>query len=524
MNSDILLIKNGTIVDGTGRPGFRGDVLIRWGKIIDIGHFPQAETDFVIDGEGKVVCPGFIDTHVHSDLHLLEYPDNEPALAQGVTTEVLGQDGLSYAPLSAAALKMYRQYLAGLNGNPRLSFEWSSVREFRNLFEQTVSTNTVFQAPHGAIRLESVGFDDVPLQGPALKRAQSLLAEAFEQGAAAFSTGLSYYPCSFADTAELVALCRVAAAFERPFVIHLRTVFAGDPFDPVEEAISIAQQSGAPLHFSHFRTRPDNAGRLDEVMAPIDRAAAAGVDVSLECYPYATGAGFLMFMMPRWAHRGGYTHLLARLADPAVRRRIEADMKSSGLTHDGILSHVSCDDDQSLIGRKLSDIAAEQNQSMEALVCDLMLRNSLEVGFMQPPLEPEINGQIERDIMQLIQRCDYMVGSDRIAVGRHTHPRSYGCFPKFLRLRREHNFMSLEGLIQHLTENPARRFGLTDRGVLKPGRAADVVVFDPETIRERASYEQPHQLAEGVAQVVVNGKLVFAHGRALHVTAGRALP
>jgi N-acyl-D-amino-acid deacylase len=522
--TESILIRGGEIIDGTGASRKRGDVLVRWGRILEIGDLSHAEADLVIDAQGKVVCPGFIDTHVHSDLDLLARPEHIPALAQGITTEILGQDGLSYAPLSGENLVEYRKYLAGLNGDPQLDLSWSSVAEFRQLFHNKVAVNTAYQVPHGALRLETVGFQDVPLTGANLKKAQQLLAEGFEQGAVAFSTGLSYYPCSYADTDELVELCKVAALYQRPFVIHLRTVFPAEPFDPVGEAIEIAERSGAPLHFSHFRTSVLNPGQVDALMAPIDAAIERGVDVSLECYPYPAGAGFTLYMIPRWAHEGGFGALMARLADPKSRKKIEEDMEELGLLHDGIITYLPEGPDRVLVGRTFAEVAEERGMEMSTLICDLMLNNKLAVGFKQPPPEHDVWEQIDRDIMQLMQRPNYMVGSDSLIIGTHTHPRTYGSFPRFLRLQRQHGFMPLEDLINRMTAVPARRFGLADRGEIKRGKAADIVVFDPEDIGERATYEDPNQLADGVCYVLVNGKIAYSHGKFLGVLAGRALP
>lgn len=521
-----VLVKGGIVVDGTGAPSRPADVLIKWGRIAEVGSLPGAEADLVLEAKGKIVCPGFIDTHTHSDLNLLYDPQHISALSQGITTEILGQDGLSYAPLSPANFEDFRKYLAGLNGNPELDLKTSGVAEFRRLFHHKTAINTAYQVPHGALRLETVGFEDVPLRGANLKKAQDLLAQGFDEGAVAFSTGLSYYPCSFGDTEELVHLCKVAAVYERPFVIHLRTVFPdpSNPFDPVEEALTIARGSGAPLHFSHFKTGTFNPGQVETLMAPIEAAMKRGLDITLECYPYPAGAGFAMFMMPRWANVGGYKGLLARLGHPVLRQRIAEDMVTQNLIHEGVFSLLPPGKEQQLLGRTFTEVAKERGLDEATLICNVMLDNKLMVGHLQPPPKKEIWEQLDRDLMELMQRPNYMVGSDSLAAAPHTHPRTYGTFTRFLRLQREHNFISLEALVNRMTALPARRFNLRDRGELKRGKAADVVVFDPLTVGDKATYENPHLLSEGISHVLVNGSVVYSDGRGLGVFPGKALP
>lgn len=318
-------------MDGTGAKGRRGDVAIKDGRIVAVRSVIRGEATEIVDADGFVVSPGFIDTHTHSDVWLLGAPFHEQAVRQGITTEITGQDGISYAPLSPDNLQMYRRYLAGLNGNPAIDWDWTTVEQYLDRFDQRVAVNVAWQVPHGALRLETLGMVDEPLRGDDLTRAQQLLAEAFEQGAVAFSTGLSYYPCSWADTDELVQLCQIAAAYDRPYVTHIRTVFREPQRDylraAVDETLEIGRRSGVKVHFSHFRTGPANAGKVDELLAPIVKAIDEGVDVSLETYPYEYGSGYALYYLPPWVHEGGPDAILNRLRDPAVRARIRDDVE-----------------------------------------------------------------------------------------------------------------------------------------------------------------------------------------------------
>ena len=241
-----LLIRGGVVIDGSGSKTYPADVAISSGRIEYVGPLEGAQADRVIEAAGVTVVPGFIDSHVHADVMLLHDPQHAAGLCQGVTTEILGQDGLSYAPLSPLNLQLCRRYLAGLNGNPPILWDWSSVAEFRSRFNGTVAVNTAYLIPHNAVRLETTGWRDVPLRGDDLRSAQDIIRRGLDEGAVGFSTGLSYFPGAYSDTDEIVALCRPVAERDSPYVVHLRTVFRAQPFDPVEEALEIGRRSGVP--------------------------------------------------------------------------------------------------------------------------------------------------------------------------------------------------------------------------------------------------------------------------------------
>ncbi|MBM4435434.1 MAG: D-aminoacylase [Chloroflexi bacterium] len=526
-----VLIQGGLVVDGSGGAAFPADVGVRRGTIEAVGRLDGARAERVIDARGLAVAPGFIDTHAHSELALLADPQHAPKLRQGVTTEILGQDGLSYAPLSPGNLRFYRTYLAGVYGDPAIAWDWSSVAEFRARFDRTVAVNTVYLVPHGAVRLEALGMRDAPLQDAELERARALVARGLAEGAVGFSTGLSYYPGSYSDTDELVELCRAVAAAGGVYVTHIRSVFRGAPFDPVEEALEIARRSGVRLHYSHFRTSAANAGRASELMAKVDAARAAGLDVTLDTYPYPTGSSTGLYFLPPWVHEGGVDEIVARLADPSLRARIVAGMTppppALGASWDDIvISHAGSAKHRPLVGRSLGEAArARGAASPQDLLCDLLAAERLEVGWRGAPPAPEVWERIDRDVLELLERPFYMVGSDAIMVGDRPHPRAYGCFPRLLgTLRRRHGRPSLETLVNRMTAVPAERFRLSDRGLLRPGKAADIVVFDPGTIADTATYEEPRSYPVGVEHVLVNGHLAVEHGAPTGALAGRALP
>ena len=509
------------MVDGSGGPSLAADLGIRDGAIAAVDSLEGAEAGETIPADGMIVAPGFIDAHAHSDVALLADPQHAPKLLQGVTTEVLGQDGLSYAPLSPDKLQTYRRYLAGLNTSADVGWDWSSVAEYRDRFDGRVAVNTAYLIPHGAIRLEIVGMRDVPLVGDDLRRAQSLVSTGMEEWGVGFSTGLAYYPQVYSDTTELVELCRPATG--GVFAPHLRTIFRGEPFDPVQEALEISRRSGIALHLTHFGSGWD--------ISMVDRAKAGGLDVTFDAYPYFSGSSTLMAFLPPWAQEGGPDDILRRLADPVLRKRMEGEVAGVRLANrikswgEMMISHAPSVTNRHLVGMTIPEATERRGfTTCEEFVCRILLEENLEVGHRMPPPPDEVVEAGNEKYMKLLERADYAVGSDSILAGDMPHPRAYGTFPRVLgRLRRKYG-NPIEALINRMTAFPASRFGLVDRGLLRQGKAADVVVFDPDRIEDTATYDNPKSYPEGIGYVLVNGKVAARCGKPTGVLAGRALP
>ncbi|MBM3949026.1 MAG: amidohydrolase family protein [SAR202 cluster bacterium] len=524
-----LVILGGNIVDGTGKKAYRADVGIAGERIEAIGDLGQAETHRVIVAHGLTVSPGFIDSHAHSDGMLLLDPQHANGIRQGITTELLGQDGLSYAPLSPANYRMYSRYLAGLLGLPPADLDMHNVTAFRANYHKKCAVNTAYCVAHGAIRVETLGFRDVPLVGDALKKAKRLVHESIEQGAVAFSTGMSYYPNCWSTTAELVELCKEAHAAGALYVTHLRDVNTDRGFGGggVPEAIEIGRRSGIRVHFSHFRTLPEEAGQIAPKIAPIDKAKKSGLDCTLELYPYPIGSSFLPMVLPPKEQEGGPDAILKRLRDPARKQAIAKliDGYEARSIAEFVLTHTPNTPDAE--GLSLPDFAKKRGKSMGEAVRQLLVDNDLQVGFRgAPPASVATWRQLGRDQMELLSRPDYMVGSDAIPVGNLCHPRAYGCFPRFLgRLRKQMpGIMSLETMVQRMTDNPARRFGLTKRGRVQKGYFADLAVFDADRIIDNATFDDPKQFPTGIPYVLVNGQVAVDNERCTGVLAGQAVP
>ena len=525
--SDIL-IRNCKIYDGTGSTPSSGDILIKGDRIEAVGRFESTEVSRIIEARGMAASPGFIDTHTHSDGKLLEDPQHANNLRQGVTTEILGQDGLSYAPLSKENYLANRKYLSGILGLPPAELDMSSVASFKSHYHNKVSINTAYCIAHGAIRLETVGFQDTPLTGTHLEKAKGLIRQGMEDGAVGLATGMSYFPNAWSDTQELIELCKVVAEYQGVYVTHLRDKNTDRAFGGggVAEALEIGRKSGVKVHFSHFRTNEVNAGQVQALTELIDKAISEGVDVSLELYLYPTGSTFPLSFLPSYAHEGGLDAVMDRLADSAERRRLSdyLDNDYPGAIADAVFSYVPRHPD--LEGMSLPQIADSRGKSLGESLCEILLENEGQVGYWaSPPVSVSVWDQINRDAIALLSRSDYMVGSDSIPLGSNPHPRAYGTFPRIIgRFQRKYNAMKLEETIQRLTDNPARRFGLESRGRIKPGYFADVVLFDPNSVIDNSTYDDPMQYPTGIPFVIVNGTIAVDNESCTGKFTGRAIP
>jgi N-acyl-D-amino-acid deacylase len=516
-----VLIHGGRVIDGTGNPWFRADVGIRGDRIAAVGALGDAPARLRLDVAGKVVAPGFIDAHVHGDLALLSDPLHEPAVRQGVTTYILGQDGVAMAPASAQTLAYMCRYTAGFSGGRDWLAghggpAWSSMAEYLACFDGRCAVNVACLVPNGNVRHEVLGLDTRPPTPRELDRMAALVAEAMEQGAIGLSSGLDYIPSRYAAEEELTALCRAIAPLGGVYVTHMRRYDPAGVLGSMDEVSRIGRDAGVAVHISHFNSR------ADLVVPKLDDIRSAGVDMTFDLYCYLAGSTILgMVALPPWVQEGGLDATLGRLADPAVRERLRREwFAQPGRPLEAVrLSYIAAPEYREHEGRALGEAARQAGAAVGDFVCDVLVASGMAVGCVAPHLE-----RGPADLAALMRHPAMMGGSDGIYTGSRPHPRGWGCFARYLGPHvRDERTWSLETAVERLAAHPARRFGLRDRGLLVPGFAADVVVFDPTTVGDRSTYEDGRQLAVGMEHVLVNGKAVLQAGRRTAALPGRGL-
>ncbi|MFO0851695.1 MAG: amidohydrolase family protein [Gemmataceae bacterium] len=504
-----LLIRNGTVIDGSGTPGVVADVGVVGGRVTAVGRVGDAGAKVTLAATGKVVCPGFIDAHVHGDLPLLVDPYHEPAVRQGVTTYLVGQDGVAFAPAGPATMRHMRRYTAGFNGNfATPGKEWATVAEYLSLFDRRCAINVATLVPNGNVRMEAMGLADRPPTAAELAHMRRLVREGMEQGAVGLSSGLDYIPSLYADEAELTALCQEIAPFGGVYVTHMRGYNPAKAPAALAEVFAIGSGAGCGVHVSHFNC-------LAEQTIPL----LEGQDVTFDLYPYLYGSTTLaMLTLPPELNAGGVDATLERLRTPAVRHELEAAFANPRFPIETIrLANLPCDEFRHLEGRGL--VEAAEGRPLVKFVCDLLLATDLAAGCVIRHFAE----RQESDIVALTRHPAITAGSDGIFCGGFPHPRGTGTFAKYVGEFVRGGVWPLETAVAHLSHRTARRFGLRDRGLLKEGYAADVVVFDPAAVADRSTYADGKALAVGVEHVAVNGELVLHHGKRTVALPGRGL-
>ncbi len=526
-----LVIANGHIVDGTGSPWYSGDIGIRDGRIAAIGNLSGAARKRTVDAHGKVVAPGFIDMLGQSELTMLVDPRLPSKIYQGITTEITGEGG-SAAPLNDAIIAADRASYEHYRINP----DWRTFRQyFSRLEKQGMGINLASYVGATEVRRMVLGDVDVQPTPEQLERMRALVREAMRDGAVGVSTSLEYAPAPYAKTEELIALASEASKFGGIYATHMRNE-SDSVLEAFDEAVRIGREARIPVEIWHFKVAGKaNWGRMPELIARVNRARGEGVDVEADTYAYTAWANGMSAFVPAWAHDGGDAKLIERLKDPATRARIRKDLETPSKDWDNEWQEIHGPEDVMITavqnpalrkfqGKRLSEIAATLTKDPMDALFDLLIEDE---AFT----ECAVFGMSEPDVALALQQPWVSIDNDYSGVSpegilgeEHAHPRAYGTFPRILRKYvREEKKLALEEAIRKFSALPAQRMRLTDRGVLKQGMWADVVVFDPETVRDLATFDDPNRLSEGMEYVLVNGVPVIEGGRMTGALPGKVL-
>lgn len=525
-----ILIKNGNIIDGTNNPGFLGSIIINNDKIqrvekenINYGNFDQ-----IIDVQGLVVAPGFIDAHSHSDVELLKAPYILPKLKQGITTEILGQDGISVAPLPSKYITTWRKNISGLNGDgDTIDWNFPTVESyFQSLKNSGIGTNIGYLLPHGNIRMEAMGLNNVAPTRFELEAMKKIIEREMDAGALGLSTGLIYSPCMYSNLQELIECCKIVKEYNGVFVAHQRSE-ADNILKSLDEIIQIGEQTGVNIHLSHMKIcGRNNWNKINDIFKKLDQAHQNGINISFDLYPYTAGCTTLSVVLPPWVHEGGSDMLLKRLGCKLVREKIIKDINSGIPGWDNFINFAGMDkifitnakisQNQSLIGKSLIEIGELRKQDPMHAMFDLLIEEENSVGMV------DFYGT-EENVIAFMQRKEQVFCTDGI-YSTFPHPRTYSAFPRVLgRYVREKRVLPIEEAIHKMTYRTAQIYGLKDQGVLSVGKKANIIVFNQNTIKDTNSFLNPHKFPQGIHHLFINGKLVLENDDFKKIPAGEII-
>ncbi|REK09943.1 MAG: D-aminoacylase [Planctomycetota bacterium] len=505
-----LVIRGGTLYDGTGAPARRADVAVRGDRIVAVGALgdPAPEARRTIDATGMAVAPGFIDVHTHSDGWLLTTKNLASKTSQGFTTEILMSDGISYAPVSEHNWREWFYYLRALNGLEPEAYEgWHTIAEYLALLAGRTAQNAASLVPYANLRVLAAGWGRGPLDDTQINIIRRQLERALDEGAVGLSTGLDYIAECFATTDELVEVCAAMAPYGRPYVTHVR--YKKGTLRGVQEAVEIGRRAGVPVHISHLKA--GSPAETERLLHYVDRVAVNEVDFSFDIYPYLAGSTMFSYLLPYEVWEQGPLAAKERLHDPGVRERFAMLLECFPLDPARIsLAWCSGKAHDALRGKTLAQVASQRGQTAAETVCDLLLETDMAALSVL-----RVGG--DTLVEPFLEHPCFMLGTDGIFFPHgQVHPRQYGSAPRMLGpLVRTRKLFSLEDAVRKMTSRAAERFGLKDRGVVREQGVADLVVFDPERIADRATYDAPHQMSVGVQHVIVGGQSVIADGKAV---------
>lgn len=510
-----LIIKEATVIDGSGAPGFQADLGIKDDRIEVLGQLNNVPSAAVIQAGGKVVCPGFIDIHSHSDYHLLINPQSESKIRQGVTTEVGGNCGYAAAPIGNQELEERRGHY---KKNFDLELDWQTLPEYRRRLEKAkISVNYAPLIGHNTIRATVVGMENRPPTSRELTQMAALTEEAMQEGAFGISSGLIYPPACYARAPELIALCKVAARYGGFLSCHMRSE-GPRLLEALDEIIMVARKARIPLQISHLKTAgAANWHKLSQAFEMIEKAQAQGVLITADRYPYLASNAGLQALLPDWAFEGGTEAQLRRLQDQSARRRIQKEILENHPEEEYwekiLISEAVSEENQRWVGFTVAGAAARKAKSPLEFVFDLLLQENMQVEAIYFIMS-------EKNLLEILSKPYVMIGSDSACRAHYgplskgkPHPRAFGTFPRVLdHFVNKEGVLNLEEAVYKMTGAPAQKLGLKDRGRIREGFKADIVVFDPRKITDTATYQNPASYPEGIDCVIVNGAITEENG------------
>ncbi|KPV61504.1 MAG: D-glutamate deacylase [Candidatus Bathyarchaeota archaeon BA1] len=524
-----IVIKNGSIVDGAGNPWFRTDIGVKAGRIFKIGRLSESQGEAVIDAKEEIVAPGFVDIHNHSDGSIIAEPMARSAVRQGVTTIVIGNCGSSLAPITDETLPMMRKEFDAIHEGFEIPWNWRSFSQYLDgLGHIHPSINVVPLVGHGMARTVVMGLEAGDPNTEELETMKKHVEQAMEAGAFGLSTGLIYAPGCFAKTEEIIELCKVVAEYGGIYASHIRS--EGHALsEAVKEAISIGRKTGVSVQVSHHKAfGRKNWGKVKETLRLMENARKEGVEVTCDVYPYMAGMTSLSALLPPWAREGGRERTLERLRESGSYQEILRDLKWEAHTWENLLELAGPENIiismsnkfKDYEGMSLSNIATIRDTDTFTAMLDVLLKDEALTDIL-------VRGMHEDDVRTIIKHPLSMIGTDSwIAipgVGK-PHPRFYGTYPRILsRYVREQKLLRLEEAIRKMSSMPCQKLGLFDRGLIKEGFWADLVIIDQERVLDKATYDNPHQYPNGVEHVIVNGEIVVRDGEHTGKRPGRVL-
>ncbi|MDU2063501.1 MAG: D-aminoacylase [Sporomusaceae bacterium] len=534
-----LKIVNGQLADGTGRPLYKGDIGITGDRITAIGELGSAPSKTTIDAAGKVVSPGFIDMHTHSDLSVLVDPHASSKIHDGVTTEVIGNCGIGVAPVKPGQEKLLVDYLGTrmIGTIPvEIKLHWSSFAEYLDYINaHSPAVNIAPLLAHGPIRIATMGFSPDHPSLEQMEAMKQLIRDGMEAGALGFSTGLIYMPGEFSTTDELAELTAEIRSKSGFYVTHIRNE-SQDVFTALEEALTIGQKARTPVHISHLKLCGSSVwGRTDELLGRIDRAVADGIETSFDLYPYTAGMTSLMACLPPWAFEGGVEKLLARLGDSTQRMKMIESIeqgipgwqnmsKAAGGWQNIMLSTVFTEKNKELEGKTIEELAELLGKDPYSVVFDLLVEERGRIQIVLHMMQ-------EADLQAILRHPLSSIGSDGMSMANKgvlstgkPHPRAFGTRARVLaKYVREEGLLTVEEAVKKMSYMPAKRLGLKDRGVLAEGNFADLLIFDPAKVSDQATYQDSKQYSVGFDTVIVNGAVALQDGVEQEVFNGRVV-